>query len=95
MITIKRIKQAVCKLYSPKDVEIGVIDDIISLNDVRIQIAQQGLEGYYLIWEDQKIPILPNGDVTKWPLLFYDDQQHQFYVLVSIRKGHNYEYRFQ
>lgn len=99
MITIKQIPQAICTLHSPDGAavgdEIGVIDNILSLNDIRIQIAQQKLEGYYFIFNGERIDIRPNGDVTKWPKGFYDEQQHQIFVLISIRRNEEYKYHFQ
>jgi hypothetical protein len=43
--------------------------------DLRCQIAEQKVSGYYLIFKDIKIPIQSNGTIKNWPKRLYDTNQ--------------------
>lgn len=92
MITIRKYKYPEIRLYGPDGKFIGLIENRVELNDVRIQIAQQKAEGYYITFEDAIISILPNGDCNKWPPRFFDEDLKQFATLVAIRRGESYKY---
>lgn len=83
MIKINKIEETYCHLFhegkkGSKNI-IGVIGSLFELNDVRIQIKNKGLKGYYIIWCDEKytsqthrIDIYSNGGLSDWPEGFYD-----------------------
>lgn len=92
MIAIRKYKYPEIKLYAPDDTLIGLIEGQVELNDVRIQVAQEKAEGYYIMFEDKRINILPNGDCDKWPPRFFDELLKQFATLVKIRREEPYNY---
>ena len=72
-VKINNIVEPVVKLYDSNDVEVGLITNYLQLNDVRLQIKRQKLEGYYVIFgEDYKISIYSDGSMSGWPDGFYD-----------------------
>lgn len=60
-IKINYIPDQSCDLYAPDETFIGVIQNEYSFNDIRIQIQQQQLSGYYVVWKELKIEIFGNG----------------------------------
>jgi hypothetical protein len=54
-------------LYDGNDNYIGIIQNATALDDVRLQIFQQHLKGYYFIYNNEKINIDCYGNVEKWP----------------------------
>jgi len=58
---------------------IGIIDNILQLNDVRLQIKEENATGYYILWCDEKytnqthrLEIHHDGNVSSWPEGFFD-----------------------
>ena len=92
MITVRNYKHIEVELYAPDDTLVGLIKNEIELNDVRIQVAQEKAEGYYIMFEDKRINILPEGSCDKWPIGFFDKNLEQMSTLIRIRRGepHNY-----
>ena len=73
MITINnKIKETPVKLYDPNHNLIGIIENDYAFMDVRIQIKEQQLEGYYVIFQKQKINITKHGRCSSWPVGFFD-----------------------
>ena len=65
MIEIKHFEEEVIKLYDNNDNFIGEIDNELSFNDVRLQIAEQKLSGYYVIRNNgDKVIIEENGWIS-------------------------------
>lgn len=84
---IKRNPQPRCvsKLYSPEGEYLFTIYNEWQLNDVRLQIAKQNLEGYYLIWKKERININKWGDCDNWHKGFYDLKFNQILELFKNR----------
>jgi len=84
MIKINTITEPVCSLFGPNDELIGEISSLFSLNDVRIQIMQQKLKGYYIITgKYERIEIDKNGNLDWWPKGFYDLIDDQMMTLLD------------
>ena len=85
-IKIHEIKESVCNLYDPKDQLIGVLTSECQFNDIRIQLMEQNLDGYYVIWNngknDVRIDINRFGRVDNWPEDFYNIQVNQCYTIL-------------
>jgi hypothetical protein len=80
MIFIKDIPVEKHPLYSPKHELLGYVDYFQFL-DVRIQIKEQKLEGYYIVFtedkQDRQIMITSDGGTDCYPQGFFsllDDQ---------------------
>lgn len=90
MVVINNIKCPVTQLYSPTGF-IGDIENEDQLNDVRIQIAEQNLEGYYIIWDSEKetikINISKDGEIDKFPPRLWDNAQRSLARLFEIRRS--------
>lgn len=84
-IEIKRIRPEKCDLFNSKDELIGTLFNEYELNHVRIQIATKQLDGYYVMWKEQKIPIDANGKINIWPIGFYDTQENQLAELFKMQ----------
>ena len=73
MIKINKIIEAKCELYDPNNNLIGIIDNNLTFTDVRCQINQQKISGYYVKWNDEILEIDSNGRMGYWPNGFYDE----------------------
>ena len=77
MIKNNDIKEEICFLYDNNDNFLFQIDSNLKLNDVRIQIKDQKLDGYYVEYQEEgkycntTIYISPEGRLNHWPEGFY------------------------
>lgn len=55
MIKINKYTYPEVNLYSPEGVFLGVLSNPVEFTDVRVQIAQNGLKGYYFIFNEERI----------------------------------------
>lgn len=85
-INIVRHQFETVDLYSPVGELIGTLNNDIEVTHIQLQIAQQGLEGYYLIWKDKKITLNRRGELDQWPVGMYDHIQHLFAKMFNARK---------
>ena len=86
MIEIIRYTDPHVSLYGPNDELIGVLYNYHEMLRIQIQICEQNLIGYYLVWGDTHININNNGELDKFPRGLYDDVQQNFATLFRIRK---------
>lgn len=90
MIKIRKIKETICQLYDPQDNLVGTIRSELQLNDVRLQIKEQNISGYYIMWKDKgldyHINIDRKGTLENWPVGFYDTAIGQCEKLLSWDK---------
>lgn len=84
MVQIRDIKDIPCKLYGPNDEYIGEIVNILQFNDVRVQIKEQKLSGYYFIFEGEKISISKNGFLDKYPQGLFDTEDNLLCKLLDL-----------
>jgi hypothetical protein len=85
-IHLKRISAERCDLYNSKNEMLGTLYNEYELNHVRIQIAKDRLEGYYVKWKNQDIPIESDGKIISWPEGFYDMQEKQISELFKLQQ---------
>ena len=91
-IEIKEINCLVTQLYSPDGKLIGDIVNEYQMDDIRIQIAELDLSGYYFIWkksetEEVKIDIDNLGKLSDFPSGLWDFSMQAFAKLVKIRRS--------
>lgn len=84
MITIHRISEPITSLYNPHGDLIGYITNSLELNDIRIQIKEQQLSGYFVKYLYHEIDIDKDGGVDFWPSGFYDKSVIQLNNLLGI-----------
>lgn len=83
LIKKPRIKEQSCDLYDPNGKHLFKISNYLELNDVKIQIRRQALDGYYLIFNDQKIKINNKGQLESYPIGFFNLMRNQLAELVD------------
>lgn len=60
-------KCSTVNIYSPDGILIGRTKNPLILDDIRRQIKQKGLEGYYLEWNDNYSIIDKDGRSKEYP----------------------------
>lgn len=62
-------------LISPEGINLGLITNIISLDNVRAQIRAEQDAGYKILFNDEYIRIDKNGRLEEWPneFCYYTD----------------------
>ena len=62
-------------LISPEGENLGLITNIISLDNVRKQIKEKELSGYKFLFNDELINIDKRGNLSNWPheLCYYTE----------------------
>jgi len=90
-VKVRQIKETFCELYDADGNDVGIISSELELNDVRIQIKEQQLKGYYILWEDENnqknhIQIDHMGNLERWPYGFFDVGEKQLYKLIGWKK---------
>lgn len=76
IIINNNIPQEVVQLYDNNDNFIGNIENELAFNDVRIQIKNKKLSGYYIVFENEKYEIDRYGRLRVWPPIYetYENQ---------------------
>lgn len=85
-IEIKDIEVPSVELYNSNNELIGVVKNEHSANDVRIQIAKRSLQGYYFKWNEKRIDISEDGEISNFPVGLWDNTQRQLAELFKIRR---------
>ena len=57
-------------LISPEGTNLGLITNIISLDNIRVQIKAEQAIGYKILFKDEYIKIDKNGNLKDWPKEF-------------------------
>ena len=84
MITINQFIDPVSELFAPDDTKIGDLISSFQVNDICIQIKKEKIEGYYILFEDVKIPISKDGRIIYSPKGFYDIQRNQMREIMGF-----------
>jgi predicted ATPase len=85
-IIIERYEEPKVDLYNNKDEFIGVLNNLYELNYIIIQLLKKELTGYYIMWEDKRIDISKDGNLSSFPRNLYDKIQQQYAEIFRIRK---------
>lgn len=65
-IEIRCIRNKPVRIFNPDGSLLCETDNLLQFNDIRIQIKDQKLEGYYLEFEGEKSIIDSNGGICNW-----------------------------
>lgn len=87
-IEIKRIASERVDLFDKEDEIVAVDMNEYELNHVRIQIARKKLSGYYVTWNQKKISIRSDGELSEWPEGLFDIGEKQFIELLKAKTEH-------
>lgn len=88
MIKIKKYAIQVVPHYDENGILLGLLNEYESL-DLRCQIAEQKAIGYYLMFENVKIPIHSDGSIKDWKPGLYDVNEKLLSRLFSFQKKLN------
>lgn len=66
MVKVNKIESQTVELFDNKNNSLGFINEE-ELSDIRIQILNESQEGYYIIFDNNKLSILNNGKLYQKP----------------------------
>ena len=64
--TTKEIQNFNMKLYSPQNQLIGTMHNELQLSYIQAQIAEQNLEGYYIVYKNETYQIRNDGRIVNF-----------------------------
>jgi hypothetical protein len=71
MIKVNKYEVQTVEHFDSNDNSLGFLNEYEN-TDLRAQIAEQKVSGYYLMFKGIKIPIAPSGKITNWENGLYD-----------------------
>lgn len=71
-------------LYNSEGKLVGIIKNELAFNDVRIQIGENKLRGYYIVYKGQVCRIGVNGDLDPWPNNLYNTYLDQLSKILGF-----------
>ena len=83
VIKVNKIIPQTIPAYNPSGEFLGELN-YFEFNDLRIQIKNEKVSGYYMIYNEQKIPIRSDGVVTYWPAGFFSLWDEQMDILLDL-----------
>lgn len=86
--TVNKIKPQEVEVFNSDDKSLGFVNEY-EFNDLRIQIAENNLEGYYVMFNDIKHPIDQNGRIEDWSQGLFDLFEIQLSKLFQAGRGKN------
>lgn len=87
MIKINNIEGQIVEHFDNIGNSLGFLNELES-TDLRCQIAEENVSGYYLIFNGLKIPIEPNGKIHNWEIGLYDINQNLLARLFNAQNQH-------
>jgi hypothetical protein len=83
-IKVSKITPTIVEHFNPEGESLGFLNELES-NDLRIQIAELKVEGYYVVFNEKRIEINTLGEMSDWPRGMYDLTMVQFSKLFQAR----------
>lgn len=71
MIKVKKIELQTVECFDPKDNSLGFLNQY-EFTDLRVQIKENQISGYYTMFNNWQIFIDKNGELSDWPKGFFD-----------------------
>ena len=85
MIQVNKYEHQVVEHFDSEDNSLGFLNEFENL-DLRCQIAEQKVKGYYLIFNNEKNYIKSNGKIEPWPTGLYDTLSFLFSRLFKAQR---------
>ena len=85
MIQVNKYEHQVVEHFDSDDNSLGFLNELEHL-DLRCQIAEEKAEGYYLIFNDEKVFIRSNGKIEQWSIDLYDTNLMLFSRLFKAQR---------
>jgi hypothetical protein len=80
-IVINKIEPQTVELYTPDNISLGFVNEY-EFNDIRIQIKQKQVDGYYCMFNGHRFNIDKNGRSKDWVVGFFDLFDNQLDKLI-------------
>jgi hypothetical protein len=86
-ITYKKHKFEIVKWFKNDDTLLGEIDNEHDFNNLRIELVKNNLtQDCYFMWNDIKITLDENGNMSSFPKGLYDHVSIAMMELINLRK---------
>lgn len=86
-IKIERYETPKVDMFKSTGEFFGVINNEHELNNVRIQMLRENvIDDYYFMWNDIKITIDKEGNMSRFPFGLYDQVQRDMAEIFRINK---------
>lgn len=83
-IIVRDIKNPPVKIFSPDNSLLCETENDLVFNDIRIQIMDKKLSGYYIEFNGERTDIKPDGTLDIWPKELFDISTNQLNYLFGI-----------
>ncbi|WP_291599148.1 hypothetical protein [Bacteroides sp.] len=83
-IIVKEIKNPPVKIFTPDNSLLCETENDLIFNDIRIQIMDKKLSGYYIEFNGERTDIKPDGTLDVWPKGLFDISVTQLNYLFGI-----------
>ena len=70
--------------FDPDGNSLGFINDF-EFNDLRIQIMKEKVDGYHMMFNNERIDLTSDGGVNYWCEGFFDKFENQLSDLLSLK----------
>lgn len=87
----KNVGRFSAEAYSPDGKLLGVIETDCELADFRLQVCQEHVKGYYLMFNGEKIEINEHAILSHWPDEFDFEANCSINILKTNIKNHEKE----
>jgi hypothetical protein len=86
VIHINRITPQTVEVFTPADRSMGFVNEY-EFNDLRVQIATNELEGYYVLHDNEKLFISSDGHLSNWGTGMFDLMEIQISKMFQAGRG--------
>ena len=86
MIKVTTIPVQTVEHFDDKGNSLEFLNEYESL-ELRCQIAEQKISGYYLIFDDERIYIQPDGRIKNWPTDLFSTNEKLFARLFTAQRS--------
>ena len=87
MIEVIKIEPQTVEVFDPSGKSLGFLNEY-EINNLRAQIAENEVAGYYLVFNDKKIEIQSNGFISEWPYGMFDMNEELIARMFRAQKEH-------
>ena len=86
-VVVNHITPQTVEFFDPQDNSLGFVNEY-TFGDVKVQIAENRLSGYYVKFQDRKLKIDHFGTLEDYPNGFFDTNfNHNMKLFSMIRKN--------
>lgn len=86
VVHINRITPQTVEVFTPANRSMGFVNEY-EFNDLRVQIATNELEGYYVLHDNEKLFISSDGHLSNWGTGMFDLMEIQISKMFQAGRG--------